>query len=94
MSGADDDAFVLQGFKHPPPVPHVHEDEVALAGDVGEAQALELGVEVVPALGVQGDGAGDMGGVTESGGGGGLGREVDVERRAGRGSSGRRFRGA
>lgn len=81
--GAEDDALGQAFVEAIQAVSDFDEDEVGVAGNVGDAAGLELLLEELAAGTVEGDGALKVVGVVQCGGGGGLGNGGDVEGGAG-----------
>lgn len=81
--GAEDDALGQAFVEAIQAVANFDEDEVGVAGDVGDAAGLELLLEELSAGAVEGNGLLEVVGVVQGGGGGGLGNGGDVEGGAG-----------
>lgn len=77
--GAENDALGQAFVEAIQSVSDFDQDEVGVAGNVGDAAGLELLLVELAAGAVEGDGALKVVGVVQGGGGGGLGNGGDVE---------------
>ena len=80
---AEDDALLEAVIEHLAPLPGLYQDEVAVAGDVGDAPGVERGVVLLLALVHHAYGGGEVLGVIQGGDGGNLCHEVHIEGGAG-----------